>query len=358
MADSELKSRELFELSQNSFESTSEFVNYLSSEETEVNSELNIIFGVHDSSDQVLLERFKNKKWTIAEDHGAVKRIQKQYSEDRCADGYLAIHSDSGHFQYYTNQSKTKEVSDGIDEFLRSARGVTYLYIPPQALLQLAERAEGTGGSSPVDRFIAKSPSETFNYYGGEGMNRLDELHSKFGVYPHNIVMSTSGLNYRIDTKGRVKLKHGDLDDLMEQIGPTIDKGLDIKTAHDSSSSTTQTFSEGLDIRVSKPAVMEFDEKLEYGQVSDLQSTFDQADSSAGNDYTLLDYYAEPGSVFLSGTVYDGGANTSFKIRGDEDRLRILPTEEQEPRTLFGFVEFLQSEIKADASIVVKAEEQ
>ena len=348
MSESELDSRELFELSRDSFEHNSEFVDFLSSEDNPTSSaDFNIVYGIYSTSENRLVEKLEHHGWEIVDSYGVIKEIHNRYSDRRRAEGYLEVNSEQEYFRYYTTQSKTEEVANGIDQFIDEASGVSYAYIPPQSLFELAESA----GANSVDRFIAKSPEETFNYYGDYASDRLKQLNRDFGVYPNNIIISTGGLVYRVDTRGRVKLKSGKVDSLFDQIQPALESSLEIKTAHDTAGWTSQDIDEeSFSLRISKPAVISFDEGIEYEQVENLQEKFD----NESENYTLIDYYAEEGSVFLSGTVYDASSNTSFKIRGDAQKMRVLPTEDQEIQSLYGFIDFVQSEVEMEASVRIQ----
>lgn len=357
MAANQLTSRELFELPEESYSSLEDFRNAVAEVwEDGGDGDLSIIYGVYEGTKQEVLAEFESHGWVRSGELGTIVQLELDYVFDRTAMGYVGFNTDERYFQFYTNQSKTKEIDDGIGKFLDNAADLTYLYIRPTALFTLAETMyEGADdGRDVITEFIAKSPDETFNHYGSNGYDRLQALNEQFGVYPSNLVIDRGDLKYRIDTRGQVKLKRGDPGQLHQILRGAIEKSLQIRSAHEEAEATTAELSELFSVRASEPATISFpDEPLTHEEVSGFKTAVNDSDEY---NYTIFDYYTEEGSVFLSGTVYDGNTNTSFKIRGDEETLRILPTEEQELRTIYQFFEIIQSELKPNIDLAIASE--
>lgn len=184
MSSNQLASRELFELPQESYSSLEDFREGVARAwEGGGGGELSIIYGVYEGTKQDVLNEFQSHGWERSGELGTITRLKLDYAEDRTAMGYVGFNINEGYFQFYTNQSKTKEIDDGISKFLNTATNITYLYIRPTALLTLAETMyEDIDEDNVITEFIAKSPNETFNHYGVNGYDRLQTLNEQYGV--------------------------------------------------------------------------------------------------------------------------------------------------------------------------------
>lgn len=359
MADSS-DSQPVFPVPKEEFTSREEFNEYLSENYSSLSKrDLYLIAGVTDLDREEFTERLNQKGWEETEDLGAVKKIKKEYTESRRAESYYTYDDEKEVVLFYTDQRKTEEIEGAIEPILRGPTGIHYLYISPRVLKNFREDLVDEYRSAKVTQFVAKrtertktsaeyrpSSRRTFNYYGKDGLDTLREVERDYGVLPHIMQISIpDSVKFRVNKDGLFKYQSGSLSILFENIQNCIESSLRIKEAYESTSFEMLSISDSLSLPTSKPAAISLRNHLEYGEVDEIKSNLEDS------DYVFLEPYAEEGSLYLAGTVYDEDNNTSFKLRANQDEIRVFPEEENDIGTFYDFVEFIQTSLDERAKV-------
>jgi hypothetical protein len=104
-----------------------------------------------------------------------------------------------------------------------------------------------------------------------------------------------------------------------------------------------------LEVPTAKPASISLQNRLKYHEVEDFKASMEE------NDYVLLDTFAEEGSLFFSSKVIDKEKKASFRIKANEDEIRVLPQKQKDLGSFFRFYEFIQNSIDEGAALEVEA---
>lgn len=349
----------IFPIDNRDFSNISEFNHYLSEEYQSIcGDDLYIVSAVTEYSTHEFFEALRRHGWEIIQEYGAVTKIRNKYSERNYAECYLTYDESAQVFLFYTNQRKTEEIEDGIEPFLQQALGVHYLYISPRILRRFREDL-AEEYNPRVTEFVAKRTERTktkaeyrpdsrrtFNYYGEDGLDTLREVERDYGVLPHIMQIEVPDkVKFRVDKNGLFNLQGGSLTFLFDRIQECIEASLKIKEAYQNTSFNVVDVSENFQLPTSKPAAITLRNHLEYNEVDEIKSNFND------DDYFLLDSYAQEGSLFLSGTIYDESNNSTFKLRANKDEIRIFPQERHDIGTFYQFVEFVQNSLDERAQI-------
>lgn len=345
---------DVFDVERDTFEDRESFNAYLTEEYDSLSErDLYVITGITELPQEFLEQMLERSGWEVLEDYGAIQKIGKRFDDGLQAKAYFHYDPESQLLLFYTDQRKTEEIEGAIEPLLKKTSGLHYLYVSPRVLKDIRERIVEQESSAILTEFVAKRTertetpavyrpdnSRTFNYYGDDGLETLRELERDYGVLPHIMQIKIPGeLTYRVSKEGIFKLLDGSLSMLFGYIEKCIHESLKIKEAYNSTDFRMLDVTEDFQIPSSSPATIKLQNHLEYHEVDRVSESLEDS------GYVLLDSYAEEGSLFFSGKVYDEDNDVFFNIRANEDEIRVFPAEERDIGTFFRFYEFVQDKL-------------
>ncbi len=349
---------ELFDIADGEFEDRETFNSYLTSTyESLSDRDLYIITGLTEYSEDKFFETLYDDGWEELKDYGPIQKVGKQYGDELFAQSYLNYDEDTNLILFYTDQRKTEEIENAIEPFLNNTQGVHYLYISPRVLKDVRERLVENEPGAKLTEFVARRSKRTetpavhrpdvgrtISYYGDDALETLREHERDYGVLPHIMEVVVPGeMKFRITKQGVFKLLDGSLSKLFEYMEDCIEQSLKIKEAYEETSYKMLNVGGDYEIPSAEPATIKLRNELEYHEIDNVKSSIQE------DQYALLDTYAEEGSLFFSGKVYDEVGNVFYNIRANADEIRLFPEEERELGSFFRFYEFVQNNVDEQA---------
>lgn len=350
----------VFEVVPQEFSDRVSFNHYLAENyDSLIENDLYIIAGLTQYSKADFLELLQRNGYEIAEDYGGIQKISRDFGGDRPAEFYFAYDVDENVILFYTDMRKTEEIENTIEPFLENQPGVHYLYISPDLLKEIRERIVSEDPATEITEFVAKRTERTdtsarfrpdqwrtINYYGQDGLESLREMEEAYGVLPRIMEFNVPGhLQFRINHEGVFKLKGGSLLQLFEHIETCIEEALRVKRAYDQTDFRMLATSDSLEVPTAEPATVTLRNSIQYHELDALKS------SLSDEDYVLLNSYAEEGSLYFTTEVFDEIKNSSFRIKANENQIRVFPQEESDLGTFYRFYEFIQDSVDERAEI-------
>jgi len=105
------------------------------------------------------------------------------------------------------------------------------------------------------------------------------------------------------------------------------------------------TASAQLEVPTSEPAAITLNNRIRYHELDGLK------DSMQDRDYVLVGSYSEEGSLYFTTEVIDQVKNSTFRIKANEDQIRIFPQDESDLGTFYRFYEFIQDSVDESAEL-------
>lgn len=352
---------EVFAVDSQEFADRLSFNQYLADNyESLTDRDLYILTGLAEQSRSAFLEVLRDDGYRVSEEFGAVTKIEKRYDEgSKRGQFYMTFDDETGIVLFYTDMRKTEEIESTLEKFLRGTQGVHYLFVSPQILQTIREQIVEGEPSAQITEFVAKRTerteteatyrpefARTINYYGDDGLESLREMERNYGVLPRIMEFDIpGGLNFRVNREGIFKLVDGDLTELFEYIRLCIEKALEVKAAYEDARFEMVPVSDRLSIATSEPVAIGLKNPLQYHEVGAFKS------SLQNNDYVVLDSYAEEGSLYFSSKIIDETKNSVFRIKANENEIRVFPQEEKDLGSFYRFYEFIQDSIDERAQL-------
>ncbi|MXR40483.1 hypothetical protein GRX01_03845 [Halobaculum sp. WSA2] len=350
----------VFEVEPQEFPDRVSFNHYLAEHyDTLIENDLYVIAGLTEYSREDFLNLLRNNGYDIVENYGGIQKIRCDYGGDRPAEFYLSYDVEDNVILFYTDMRKTEEVENTIEPFLENKPGVHYLYISPSLLQDIREKIVSEDPATEITEFVAKRtertdtsarfrPEEwrTINYYGRDGLESLREMEEHYGVLPRIMEFNVPGdLCFRINHEGVFKLKNGSLKRLFKHIETCIEEALKVKQAYERTDFEMITASAQLEVPTSEPAAITLNNRIRYHELDGLK------DSMQDRDYVLVGSYSEEGSLYFTTEVIDQVKNSTFRIKANEDQIRIFPQDESDLGTFYRFYEFIQDSVDESAEL-------
>lgn len=352
---------EVFTVDSRDFADRLSFNQYLADNyEDLTDRDLYILTGLSEYSQSAFLEVLLDADYQVVEELGAVKKIEKWYNDgDKRAQFYMTFDDDTGIVLFYSDMRKTEEIKGTLEKFLRVNQGTHYLFVSPQILQTIREQIIEGEPAAQITEFVAKRTerteteatyrpefARTINYYGEDGIEALREMERHYGVLPRIMEFDVpGGLRFRVNREGVFKLVNGDLTELYDYIQLCIEKALEVKEAYEDTKFQMVPVSERLSIATSEPVAIELQNRLHYHEVGSFKT------SLQNNDYVVLDSFAEEGSLYFSSKIIDETKNSVFRIKANEDEIRIFPQDEKDLGSFYRFYEFIQDSIDERAQL-------
>ncbi|WP_255193009.1 hypothetical protein [Natronobeatus ordinarius] len=327
------------------------------------NSNLHIIAGITEHPWSKLIDILENSGYEVIEEHGEILKMRRDYGLNGRIEFYLSFDEELQVILFYTNMRKTEEIENTIEVFLNDTPGVHYLYISPRVMQSIREDIAEEEPATQITHFSAKrvshsgvsarirpDHSRTIEYHGNDGLETMREMEENYGVLPRLMEFRVPDLSkFKINKEGIFTFQSGDLDYLLEQIETCIKQVLKIKRAYNDADFKMVRTSDQLEVPTAEPASITLKNHLQYHEVDNFKSNMKD------NGYVLLDTFAEEGSLYLSSKVIDQEKKNTFRIKANEDEIRVFPQGEKDIGSFFRFYEFVQDTLDEDASLEVHA---
>jgi len=352
---------EVFTVNSQDFADRLSFNQYLADNyETLTDRDLYILTSLSEYSQSAFLDVLRDANYQVVEDLGAVKKIEKLYDEgDKRAQFYMTFDDETDIVLFYSDMRKTEEIKSTLEKFLRFNQGIHYLFVSPQILQSIREQIIEGEPAAQITEFVAKRTeraeteatyrpefARTINYYGDDGLEALRKMERNYGVLPRIMEFDVpGGLQFRVNREGVFKLVNGDLTEHYDYIQLCIEKAMKMKEAYEVATFQMAPVSERLSIATSEPVAIELQNRLQYHEVGSFKN------SLQNNDYVVLDSYAEEGSLYFSSKIIDGTKNSVFRIKANEDEIRVFPQDEKDLGSFYRFYEFIQDSIDERAQL-------
>ncbi|MFC5134489.1 MULTISPECIES: hypothetical protein [Haloferacaceae] len=368
------------------FDNIDDFNGYLDSYWRKLcDGDLHVVPGVTDLDADELFDQLSwlSRDWHIEADYGAVTKLTHETENTEDPSGaYFAKDSEDdgpGYFIFYTDESKTEYVDDVLIKDLGRIPQTNKLHVSSHRIERLVNRVTNEPpdhigekiGTPYVDEVHTKHKSgsqissnlgsekkRSVSFWGKDAASAIPVLRKEFGVLISSVKIKcpySSGDTYyfafKIDKNGVLKLKRGNLTDMLHELSPIIEDTLDVKRAYDDTETSFVTIGDSeTEISQSTPALIkpgkQDSEDDSQFSADEIQATFD----ALGNrGYIPIDTYMESDLLYYSTTAYHREDKIYFDIRGDADTLRIFPRADQEKLdTFFGVLKAIHD--NADSS--------
>jgi hypothetical protein len=350
----------VFDVEPQEFPDRVSFNHYLAEHyDTLINDDLYVIAGLTQYSKEGFLDLLQREGYEIEEDYGGIQKISRDFGGETPAEFYFAYAEEENVILFYTDMRKTEEIENTFEPLLENQTGVHYLYISPGLLQEIRERIVSEDPATEITEFVAKRtertdtsarfrPDEwrTINYYGRDGLESLREMEEAYGVLPRIMEFNVPGdLRFRINHEGVFKLKSGSLLRLFKHIETCIEEALRVKRAYERTDFRMVKTSDSLEVPTAEPATVSLQNSIQYHELDALRESLSE------EDYVLLNSYAEEGSLYFTTEVIDQVENSSFRIKANENQIRIFPQDESDLGTFYRFYEFIQDSIDERAEL-------
>lgn len=324
---------------------------------------LHVIAGLTSHSWPEFRELLENGGYEVLEEYGEIVKMACEYGADGRIEFYLSFDRDKQVVLFYTNMRKTEEIENTIEVFLNETPNVHYLYITPRVMQDLREEIADEEPTTQVTHFSARRVerseiparirpgySRTITYFGDDGLEAMREMEENYGVVPRLMEFKIPDLlKFKINREGIFTLQYGDLGYLFERVEKCIQEALAIKREYRGANFKMVRTSGQLEVPTAEPASISLQNRLKYHEVEDFKANMRE------NEYVLLDTFAEEGSLYFSSKVIDQEKKSTFRIKANEDEIRVFPEEEKDLGSFFRFYEFIQNSIDEDASLGAQA---
>lgn len=326
--------------------------------------DLYIIAGLTDYSWPEFRELLENSGYEILEEYGEIVKMACEYGANGRIEFYLSFNRETQVILFYTNMRKSEEIENTIEVFLKETPRVHYLYISPRVMQEIRETIATDDPAARVTLFSAHRVerseiearirpgfSRTIQYFGDDGLETMREMEENYGVVPRLMEFKIPNTSkFKINREGVFNLQSGDLGYLFEHVETCIEKALRVRQAYENANFEMVRTSEQLEVPTAEPASISLQNRLKYHEVEDFKASLEE------NDYVLLDTFAEEGSLFFSSKIIDQAKKNAFRIKANEDEIRVFPQEEKDLGSFFRFYEFIQNSIDEDASLNLEAQ--
>ncbi|ELZ88490.1 hypothetical protein C453_01460 [Haloferax elongans ATCC BAA-1513] len=350
----------VFDVEPREFPDRVSFNHYLAENyDTLVDGDLYVIAGLTQYSRDEFLELLRREGYEIVEDYGGIQKISCDFGGDRPAEFYFTYDVEESVILFYTDMRKTEEIKNTVEPLLENQPGVHYLYISPGLLQEIREKIVSDDPATEITEFVAKRtertdtssrfrPDEwrTINYYGRDGLESLREMEESYGVLPRIMEFNVPGdLRFRINHEGVFKLKSGSLLRLFKHIEMCIEEALKVKLAYERTDFRMVRASKSLEVPTAEPATVALQNSIQYHELDALKQSLSE------ENYVLFNTYAEEGSLYFTTEVIDRVKNSAFRIKANENQIRIFPQDESDLGTFYRFYEFIQDSVDERAEL-------
>lgn len=353
---------ELFPIPDKEFSDGAAFRDYLveTYDPSQVEHELTIVLGLTNySTIGELVEALKFSGFAVQRVLGFVYHM-KYGLPGGPLEFYMTYDNDTRVVVFYTNFRKTEEIP-AIYDFLEKDPNTCHLFLKPVLIEKLIEElierhenlkiTEFAARRSAISRFEAPKRPEykrTISYWGEDGKETLQELKQYYGVLPGYLTIDIPGtIKFKVAERGLFTFWNGDLRVLFGILGTAVDEARKMMRAFNGSSFKVlpiKTAKKSFAIPSSTPISIFLKNPLLYSEIPKFQAQLD------AKNYTIVNLIAQEGSLFLSADVVSE-SGYSFRIKADENRIKMFPEGETNFLAFMEFYEFIIHSIDPEAEL-------
>lgn len=263
---------------------------------------------------------------------------------------------------FYSNYRKTEELRL-LQDFLEAAPGTYRLFLRPLLVKDILDRLMSSHEDLHILDFTAsrnvnsRTPAKlrantqrTIRYWAQDGREALGELSDAYGLVPKKLRVDIPGVaKFSLDNLGAFTFFDGNLRVLLEIVKSAIDSGVAdaeiLKKAHFDLYPTSIP-GEEFSVAVSSPADIALEVRLDVSLMPALLAKLEE------EEFIPYNTSIEEGSLFFRSDVLDLKTSKIFRLRADQESLRVLPGSKDSMKPLLRFYEFVLEELDARAELV------
>ncbi|MCK4394096.1 hypothetical protein KAX17_14430 [Candidatus Bipolaricaulota bacterium] len=299
-----------------------------------------------------------------------VRRVSQADTQERF-EFYVTPDWESGVACFYTNYRKTEEMQRFLMPILLKATrepDIDSFVIYPSLIQRILDSVfdehpfgkitEFTGRTTPgVATASTRRPDykRTISYWGDDGRHAYPELHDLYGtaIVRAVVELPESGTKFKVSHEGVLAFCNGDLQiffDVLDRfILPEANRQRRIVTR-----ARTKYVSVGIAPRTRLvplvfPMKIKLETPLEYHRAEKMiEGTFEE------NDFPTLSYFSSEGSLFLDAVLIDAKLQNRFRVKANEDWIKLLPGKFTKLATLLRFYQLVLNELDPHATLEVE----
>lgn len=346
------------------FTDISEFVDYLSSNQSEGKGFWNIqlvpTVSNHKSFKQ-FVESLLEYGFSIVQEAGKLMLISKVHENDTV---YFYIYFDDRNQipLFLTDAKKSDELPNILFDYLRKSKDLSNLWISPIVMKEIKDDLIKQHNDLIITYYSAKrSPNTRFLshyrpniersiiYRGIDGKEALEEMEFYYGVLPKILEMRIpNGISFKIDNKGIITIREGDITSIFEIIERLIQHINPIKDAIGTSRySISKVGKKQFERTIQIPWSVAFSDTATDTIVPNICQNIEQEEW----DFTLLESSEISSESPFSARVIDNISGSSFDISLHNKGIRIYPIEKTDIGTCMRFFEFVLESVDSLAKV-------
>jgi hypothetical protein len=352
------------------YETEIEFRQYLLNEsnlsDVLQHNNLYVIIALLGFSTSAKLQRvFERKGFRIAADLGAVWHIKHEPLEVSNPDSepfeaYVALDWENGLAIHYTDFRKTAEIDRVLVPVIARGSSEMDLFVIYPSLIhrtldsvfeeypdgRITEFSARTSSSSTYGRVKRAPCKRSIHYWGGDGREAYPELRDMYGtaISSAAVELPRQDTKLRISHTGTVTLCNGDpsvfFHILDRYVLPEARRQRSIVYRSKRDYVEIGSKAKQRSVPVVIPLTIRLNSPLQYYEVN---ASF--SDSLESQDFQVLSFLAEEGSLFLRASLFDSKRLSRFDIWANEEFIKVLPGEHTRLSTLLRFYEFVLREV-------------
>jgi hypothetical protein len=327
---------------------------------------LYVIVALLGSSTPAKLQRvFERKGFHITADLGAVWQIKHEPlaasdPDSEPFEAYVALDWENGLAIHYTDFRKTAEIDQVLVPVIARGSSEMDLFVIYPSLIQrtldsvFEEYPDGktiefsarTSSSSTYGTVKRPPCKRSIHYWGGDGREVYPELRDRYGTAVSSVVVELprQDTKLRMSHTGTVALCNGDprvfFHILDQYVLPEARRQRSIvyRSKRDYIRIGSKTKQRSVPVVI--PLTIRLNSPLQYYEVNATLS-----DSLQNQDFQVLAFLAEEGSLFLRASLFDSKRLSRFDIWANEEFIKVLPGEHTHLSTLLRFYEFVLRDV-------------
>lgn len=354
---------ELFPIPDTIFIDGADFRKYLveNYDTSHVDHDLTIILGITKHTRVEFFNALEIFGFTTQRILGSVYHMKFDLEENPL-ECYVTHDRETGVVVFYTNFRKTEEIPK-IKDFLKFNKKSYYLFFKPLLMKQITEElidgyedlviSEFTARRLPNSRFksnIRPEYKRTISYWGSDGKETLLEFEYQYGVLPRKLEINIPEIiKFKIDEEGLFTFSSGNLNILFDILEKAVNESRKTMQAFNGSKFKVfpvETASCSFEIPSSTPVSINLVNPIAFHETEELKTELEN------KGYTIIDFVAQEGSLFLSTDVISK-SGYQFRIKANETQIKMFPDEGTNFAEFMQFYEFILQSVDPRADLMV-----
>jgi len=335
--------------------------------------DLYIAVAVMDIYDAGSLERILNKNnFAISERFGTIWRVRRISTLANQAEEnfefYLAPDWENGIACFYTNFRKTEEIKRFLMPMIGKTPNIDSFVIYPSLIQRVLDQVFEEFPLGRIKEFTAKTTpgtaalsvkrpdiKRTMMYWGDDGIDTYPEMHDSYGtaIVRAVVELPESQTKFKLSHEGVIALCNGDPAVFFELLDrfvlPEAKRQHAIVTHATTRYVSVGTGSRAYQVPIVFPMKIRLRTPLRYYRAeSMLQNTFDES------KFPALSYFLREGSLFLDAVLVDANWQNHFRVKANEDWIKLLPGKYTRLSTLLRFYQMVIDNLDPYATLEVE----